>query len=82
MGAVIVSGAIVSVALIVIQPAAVGAWCSLCLCSAALSLAIFVLGMEEPLAGVRHLARVRASGGSVWSALWGRPPRRRALASE
>jgi Vitamin K epoxide reductase family len=68
-GLVIVSGAVTSVALIIIQPVAVGHWCTLCLCSAALSLIILPLGIDEPLAGLQHLARVRASGGSVWRAL-------------
>jgi hypothetical protein len=39
--------------------------------SAAISLAIFGLGYDEPLAGLRFLGRVRGSGGSAWHALWG-----------
>jgi hypothetical protein len=73
-GIVIVSGALVSVLLILMQAFLVGAWCTLCLASAAISLVIFVLGYEEPLAGLRYLARVRDSGGSVWRALWGMKP--------
>jgi Vitamin K epoxide reductase family len=71
-GVVIISGAVTSVALMIIQPVAVGDWCTLCLCSAALSLVILPLGIDEPLAGLQHLARVRGSGGSAWRALWGR----------
>lgn len=71
LGLVIAAGALTSIALIVIQPTAVGSWCTLCLVSAALSLAIFVLAVDEPRAGLRHLARVRARGGSAWKALWG-----------
>jgi len=71
LGLVIVGGAVTSIALIIIQPTAVGAWCTLCLASAALSLAIFALGVDEPRAGLEHLARVRAEGGSVRRALWG-----------
>jgi hypothetical protein len=70
-GVVILSGAIVSVLLICMQAFLVGAWCTLCLASAAISLAIFVLGYEEPLAGLRYLGRVRDSEGSTWRALWG-----------
>jgi hypothetical protein len=69
LGAVIVSGAITSVALMIVQPVAVGHWCSLCLVSAALSLVILPLGIDEPLAGLQHLARARASGRSAWRAL-------------
>lgn len=71
LGFVILSGAVVSVLLILMQAFLVGAWCALCLASAALSFAIFGLGYDEPLAGLRHLKRVRASGGSAWRALWG-----------
>ena len=70
-GVVIVSGAGVSVLLILMQAFLVGAWCTLCLASAAISLAIFILGFKEPLAGIRYLVRVRGSGGSAWRALWG-----------
>lgn len=69
-GLVILSGALVGVLLILMQAFLVGAWCTLCLASAAISLAIFVLGYREPLAGLRYLVRVRDSGGSAWRALW------------
>jgi hypothetical protein len=70
-GVVILSGALVSVLLILMQAFLVGAWCTLCLASAAISLAIFDLGYEEPLAGLRYLRQVRDSGRSAWRALWG-----------
>jgi len=70
-GFVILSGALVSLLLIGMQAFLVDAWCTLCLASAAISLAIFALGVEEPLAGLRHLQRVRDEGGSIWRALWG-----------
>jgi uncharacterized membrane protein len=70
-GLVILSGALVSVLLIITQPLVVGAWCTLCLASAFISLVIFGVGVDELLAALRHLKRVRASGGSVWRALWG-----------
>ena len=70
-GLVILCGALVSVLLIVVQPLVVGAWCTLCLASAAISLAIFGWGMDEPLAALHHLRRASASGGSAWRALWG-----------
>ncbi len=72
LGAVILSGAVVSVLLILMQAFLVGAWCLLCLGSAAISFAIFALGHDEPLAGLRYLKRVRDCGGSAWRALWGR----------
>ena len=71
LGAVITGGAVTSIALIVIQGTAVGAWCTLCLTSAALSLVIFPLCVNEPRAGLEHLARVRAAGRSPWRAMAG-----------
>lgn len=70
-GFVILSGALVSVALVLIQPLVVGAWCTLCLTSAAISFLIFGLGIDEPRAALQHLLRVRGLGGSVWRAFWG-----------
>ena len=70
-GFVICSGVLVSVLLIAMQAFLVGAWCSLCLTSAAISFAIFALGVEEPIAGLKHLKRVRDEGDSVWKAFWG-----------
>jgi hypothetical protein len=72
LGFVIVCGAAVSVGLVIVQPVVVDAWCTLCLASAAVSFAIFGLGVKEPLAALQHLKRVRDSGGSIWRALWGR----------
>jgi hypothetical protein len=54
LGVVILGGAVTSIALIIIQPAFVGAWCTLCLCSAFLSLVIFFVAIDEPLAALRH----------------------------
>ena len=70
-GVVILAGALVSVLLFLMQAFLVGAWCTLCLASAAISLAIFALGYEEPLAGLRYLGQVRGSGGSIWRAFLG-----------
>jgi vitamin K epoxide reductase family protein len=74
LGAVIVAGAITSLALIAIQPIVVGTWCSLCLVSAGLSLTIFALGVDEPRAALEHLRGVRRDGGDVRGAILGRQP--------
>ena len=71
LGFVIVCGAVVSVVLVVVQPVVAGAWCALCLASAFVSFAIFGLGVKEPLAALRYLRRVRASGASIRRAFWG-----------
>lgn len=41
------AGALVSIALIVVQPAVAGSWCALCLASAGVSFALFALGIDE-----------------------------------
>ena len=71
LGFVVGSGAVVSVLLMIVQPVVVGGWCTLCLTSAFVSLTIVGPGMEELLATLQHLERVRAHGRSVWQALWG-----------
>lgn len=70
-GFVIFSGAFVSVLLMIVQPVVAGAWCTLCLASAVISLTIFGAGIDETLAALQHLGRVRAAGGSLRTALWG-----------
>lgn len=59
-----------SVLLVILQPVKFGAWCSLCLTSAAIS--IFMIGpaMDEVLASLQFLKRVHRRGGSVWQAFW------------
>jgi hypothetical protein len=69
-GVVILIGALVSVLLILMQALLVDAWCTLCLASGAISIAIFIFGCGEPLAGLRYLTGVRDSGGSAWRVLW------------
>jgi hypothetical protein len=71
LGFVVGFGAVVSVLLMIVQPVVVGAWCALCLASAFISFTIVGPGMEELLAALQHLKRVRAHRRSVWQALWG-----------
>jgi hypothetical protein len=47
LGLVLTAGGLTSIVLIIIQPAVVGAWCTLCLGSAALSLVLLALGRRE-----------------------------------
>lgn len=70
-GAVIFFGAFVSIGLMILQPLIAGAWCTLCLASAAISLYICGWGADEPLAALQHLRRVKESGGSAWRGFWG-----------
>jgi uncharacterized membrane protein len=54
---VLSAGAVTSIALIVVQATIAGQWCLLCLCSAALSLMLFALGIGEArAAAAQHLS--------------------------
>ena len=63
---------LVSVVLVILQPALFHAWCTLCLASAALSIAIVGPAMDEVLASWQFLRRESRRGRSSWNALWGR----------
>ena len=65
----------VSVLLVVLQPVLFDAWCTLCLASAIVSILMIGPALDEVLASLQHLLRVRRSGGGVWRAFWGRPAR-------
>lgn len=71
LGVVLVTGAVVSIALIIVQPALAGAWCALCLGSAAVSLVLFALGIGEALAAWEEVRRLRGRGRSLVQALSG-----------
>jgi uncharacterized membrane protein len=61
----------VSIALVVAQPVLFGAWCSLCLTSAAISVAMIGPAMDEVLASLQYLRREHDAGRSVWRAFRG-----------
>lgn len=63
----------VSVGLVIAQPLVEGAWCTLCLASAVISALMVGPAMDEALASLQYLKRVREKGEtSVWSAFWGK----------
>lgn len=76
---------IVSTILVVLQGAAVGAWCFLCLVTAAISLVLVVLAYDEVWSCLLYLKRVwRTSGGSwrvMWCTFWGLPSEQASLAA-
>ena len=72
----------ISVLLVILQPVSFDAWCTLCLALAAVSVAMIGPALDEVLASLQYLARVRRGGGSVWRAFRGAnapasPPRLR-----
>ncbi|MGH2374533.1 MAG: SPW repeat domain-containing protein [bacterium] len=69
-GIAVVPLGIISVVLIVLQPLAVGAWCTLCLASALFMLIMVVLSLDEVIAMIQFLIQTRRGGRSVWRAFW------------
>jgi hypothetical protein len=61
----------VSVMLTIFQPVLYGSFCTLCLFSGAVSLAMIGPGVDEVLASLQHLRREHARGASVWRVFWG-----------
>jgi hypothetical protein len=61
---------IVSIVLIVLQPVAVGAWCALCLITAAAMLIMISPAVDEVLATLQFLAGARREGRPFWRTFW------------
>ena len=62
---------LVSILLVISQPVLFEAWCTLCLCSAVISVVMISPAMDEMLASLQFLQRVKRSGKPVWKAFWG-----------
>ncbi len=60
----------ISILLVILQPVMFDAWCTLCLASAVVSIAMIGPAFDEVLASAQHLRRVHRDGGSAWLALW------------
>jgi uncharacterized membrane protein len=61
----------VSVMLVIFQPVLFDAWCTLCMVTAVISVAMIGPSMDEVLASLQYLRRVKNAGKSVWKAFWG-----------
>lgn len=61
----------VSVMLTIFQPVLYNAFCTLCLVSGVISLAMIGPAVDEVLASLQHLKRERRADRSVWKAFWG-----------
>jgi uncharacterized membrane protein len=62
---------VVSVMLVVFQPVLFDAWCTLCLATAVISVVMIGPAMDEVLASLQYLRRVKDSGESIWKAFLG-----------
>lgn len=61
----------ISVLLVVLQPVLYDAWCTLCLASAVVSVLMIGPAMDEMLASLQYMKRVKDANGSLWKAFWG-----------
>jgi uncharacterized membrane protein len=59
-----------SVVLTIFQPVLFDSFCTLCLVSAVISVAMIGPAMDEVLASLQHLKRAKAAGKSVWRTFW------------
>jgi hypothetical protein len=69
-GFVVVPLGIVSIVLVIMQPLAVGAWCFLCLFTAAAMLLMIPLALDEIVAMVQFVRRKKREGHSAWRIFW------------
>lgn len=64
----------VSVMLTIFQPVLYNAFCTLCLVSGVISLAMIGPAVDEVLASLQHIKREKRAGRSMWSTFWGSSP--------
>jgi len=61
---------ITSIVLVMLQPVAVGTWCTICLATAALMLIMIPLAVDEVVAMGQFLAQIRREGKPLWTTFW------------
>jgi uncharacterized membrane protein len=69
-GILVVPLGAVSIFLVMMQPVAVGAWCTLCLATALAMLLMIPLTLDEVVAMVAFLVRSRRDGKPFWRTFW------------
>ena len=62
---------VVSITLVILQPVSVGHWCTLCLCSAFISLIMIPFTIDEAVATLQLMKREKkVNNRSYWNTLW------------
>lgn len=69
-GIVVIPLGITSVVLIMLQPVAVGAWCTICLITALFMLIMVAVSLDEVLAMIQFLVVGKRAGASPWRLFW------------
>ena len=67
---VVVPLGLTHIILVILQPVAVGAWCTLCLAAAFLMLAMIPFTVDEVIVTAQFLAAARRDGKSLWRTFW------------
>lgn len=61
---------VTSIVLVILQPVAVGAWCTLCLFTALAMLIMIPLTLDEVIAMIQFLLQARRDGKPFWRTFW------------
>ena len=69
-GIVVVPLGLVSTVLIMLQPVAVGAWCTICLVTAVFMLIMVAVSLDEVVAMIQFLVVASRTGASTWRLFW------------
>jgi uncharacterized membrane protein len=69
-GILVVPLGVVSIVLVILQPVAVGAWCALCLVTAAAMLIMVAPAVDEVVAMGQFLLGARREGKPLWRTFW------------
>ena len=69
-GILVVPLGVTSIALVILQPLAVGAWCFLCLLAALAMLAMVPATLDEVVAMLQFLGQARREGKPLWRTFW------------
>jgi uncharacterized membrane protein len=69
-GILVVPLGVVSITLIILQPLAVGAWCTPCLIAASAMLVMISLTLDEVVAMLQFLVQARREGQPLWKVFW------------
>ena len=69
-GFLVIPLGIVSLTLVILQPLAVGAWCTACLFSAFITVLMIPFTFDEVLASVQFIRKKKKQGQSAWKVFW------------
>lgn len=69
-GILVIPLGLVHIFLVISQPLAVGAWCTLCLVAAAIMLPMIPLEADEVVAMGQHVKQARKKGEGFWNIFW------------